>query len=254
MLILKIGGSVITDKTSEYPKPRKKIMKRLASEISVYRNKMVIIHGAGSYGHPIVKRTGIHKGLNGKTVAFAETQRLQNELNVLFTKYLIESGIPAVPYQPSAAAIMNNGQLKKLFVGPLKEMIRLGLVPVLYGVPAVDEKKGCSILSGDEILPYLAKRLKCEKTIHCTDVDGIYTADPKLHPDAKRIEEVNRKNLGEVLETVSGAVTHDVTGGMARKLKEIISSGVEAVFLSGLKPGNLRKALLGQRVGTVVRP
>ena len=108
LIILKIGGSVITDKFSQIPKINPENLKRISKEISSVYNKekmsLIIVHGAGSYGHVIVSKTSIDKGIKteNQIKAFAETQRLQNELNCIVTKYLIEEDVPAIPckHQP----------------------------------------------------------------------------------------------------------------------------------------------------------
>ncbi|HVP26194.1 MAG TPA: hypothetical protein VMT26_00810, partial [Candidatus Bathyarchaeia archaeon] len=61
--ILKIGGSVITDKGEEL-KARTNVIDRLASEIQrANTNNLVIVHGGGSFGHPIAQRYAIKDGL-----------------------------------------------------------------------------------------------------------------------------------------------------------------------------------------------
>lgn len=111
LIILKIGGSVITDKFSKKPKVNLKNLKRISKEIALAydpkRFSLILIHGAGSYGHLKVKKTGIDKGIKNREQlrSFAQTQRLQNELNTIFTKYLINENLPAIPFQASANAL-----------------------------------------------------------------------------------------------------------------------------------------------------
>jgi len=70
LIILKIGGSVITDKFSKIPKVNLKNLKRISTEIShVYnkkKNPLVIVHGVGPFGHVIVHKTGIDRGIKNK--------------------------------------------------------------------------------------------------------------------------------------------------------------------------------------------
>ena len=82
-IILKIGGSIITHKEKGLPKVNLLNVRKITNQLAGLNKKFILIHGAGSFGHPIVKRTGIHKGIRKKKdlVSFAETQRLQNKLN-----------------------------------------------------------------------------------------------------------------------------------------------------------------------------
>jgi isopentenyl phosphate kinase len=258
LLILKIGGSVITDKASNIPKTNKAILQRISKEIaSVYlKDKMplIIIHGAGSYGHVIVKRTGINKGISSESqlTDFAETQRLQNKLNCIVTKFLIDEGIPAIPCQASSFAVMNKGKLSKMDLSAIESLVKIGMVPVLYGVPAFDETQKCSILSGDEIAPYLAVKLGAKKIIHATNVDGVFTADPNKDANARFIPEINSKNIGQVKGWLTGSTATDVTGGMFKKVSELLDIGVQSQIVNALIPFNVVKALNGEKIGTVI--
>lgn len=262
LIILKIGGSVITDRQNETPKLNRGNLERIAKEIAEGYNlekmSLIILHGAGSYGHQIVKRTGIDKGISTKRqlVDFAETQRLQNELNCIVTEALIKSGLPAIPCQASASAVMDGKKLVTMDTDAIKGFLEIGLIPVLYGVPAYDKQQKCSILSGDEIAPYLAKQLKAKKIIHGTDVDGIFTADPKKDGNAKLIPLVTKENFDEVKKSLSDSTAVDVTGGMMKKVSELFAiaeAGIESQIVNALTGGNVKRALNGEVFGTVVK-
>ena len=259
LIILKIGGSIITDKSSKKPKVNKKNLERISKEISESYSpekfKLVLIHGAGSYGHQIVNRTGIDKGIKDEKqlLDFAETQRLQNKLNTIVTKKLIKEGVPAFPCQASVSAIMESGKLIEMDIEAIKHLIDIGLVPVLFGVPAYDKDQKCSILSGDQIAPYLAKKMKADRIIHATNVDGIFTADPKKDENAELIPEVSSKNIEEVKKYLSSSSDIDVTGGMFGKVKELMNIGIKSQIISALVPENISKALRGESIGTIIR-
>lgn len=260
LIILKIGGSVITDKFSKTPKVNQENLKRISKEIaSAYtKNKMplIFVHGAGSYGHAIVSETGIDRGIKTESQLrdFAETQRLQNELNCIVTKQLIEDGIPTIPCQASALAVMRAGRLIHMDTSAIEGLVNIGMVPVLYGVPAYDEVQECSILSGDQIAPYLAVKLKAKKIIHGTNVDGVFTSDPNKNPDAKLIPEINSKNINQVKKWLTGSTATDVTGGMFGKVSELLNIGVESQLVNALIEGNITRALLEEKgLGTIIK-
>lgn len=258
LIIIKTGGSIITDKKSERPKVNYENLEKIAKEIADCYKKgdfgLVLVHGAGSYGHPIVKQTGIHKGIRNEDnlVDFAETQRLQNELNSEVVKIFIKHGLPAMPHQASSHAIMYDKKLIVMNVNAIKGLLEIGIVPVLYGVPAYDEKQKCSILSGDQIAPYLAKELDAKKIIHVTDVNGIFTSDPNMDSSAEHIPEITRANLDYVKEKLSGSRNVDVTGGMFNKVSALLEAGVPS-YIIGYGEKNITKTLNGERVGTVIK-
>jgi isopentenyl phosphate kinase len=262
LVIIKLGGSVITDKKSDVPKVNYNILNRLAEEIAEAYQKMnsslIIIHGAGSYGHQIVKKTGINKGIEREEqlIAFAETQRLQNELNSIVTKVFIEQNLPAIPIQASSSTIMENCKLLEMNTSVIKGLLEIKMIPVLYGVPAYDINKKCSILSGDEIAPYLASQLGAKKIIHGTNVEGIFTDDPNINKEAKLIPLITKENFEEVKKALSGSACIDVTGGMLNKVIKVLDvakKGIEVQFVNALVEGNIKKALLGEKIGTLVR-
>jgi isopentenyl phosphate kinase len=257
-VLLKLGGSVITDRAAEYPKLRTAALTRLAQEIAAARvERLIVVHGAGSFGHPIVARTGIDKGvrdLRGR-LAWAETQCWQNVLNVEIAATLGRAGLPAIPLQPSAVAVMEDGKLRRLDLTVLRGLLEAGMIPVLFGTPAWDRKRACSILSGDVLAPYLVHRLGFDFVVHATDVDGVYDADPHADPDAQPVPVVNRKTWLLVRRALRRSAAIDVTGGMLSKAGELVrwaKRGVRGRIVDANAPGRVRDALRGRSVGTLV--
>jgi isopentenyl phosphate kinase len=154
-------------------------------------------------------------------------------------------------------AVMEKGRLVKLESEAIVGMLDVGLVPVLYGVPAYDKNQKCSILSADQIAPFLALKLGAKKIIHGTNVDGVFTGDPNKNPEAELIPEITSKNFDEVRKWLTGSTAIDVTGGMFGKVRECMDaakSGVESLLVNALRPDYVRKALSGEKViGTVIR-
>jgi isopentenyl phosphate kinase len=219
---------------------------------------MVVIHGAGSFGHQIAHRTGLHLGLREEQHLFAmgETQRLQYELDACIAKIFLEEGLPVMPCQASASAVMEAGTLVSMTLDALKLLVHQGMVPLLYGVPAVDRRQGCSILSGDQIAPCVALGLSMTTVIHGTDVDGVFDEDPRVSPQAQLIPTIDQDNWETVQGQLSGSANVDVTGGMAGKVASLVTSaqqGLETRIVDATQPGRLAAALAGEAVGTLVK-
>jgi isopentenyl phosphate kinase len=147
---------------------------------------------------------------------------------------------------------MKSGKLAYMDTSTIEGLVNIGMVPVLYGVPAYDETQKCSILSGDEIAPYLAVKLNAKKIIHGTNVDGVFTSDPNKNRDARLIPEINSKNISKVKEWLTGSTATDVTGGMFKKVSELLEIGIESQIVNALTHGNIAKALSGERFGTII--
>jgi len=259
--VVKLGGSVITDKRGDRPHIRHKVLARLSSDLASAPLGTVlgVVHGAGSYGHGPVLRSGIHRGITDPTqrLAWGEIQVLQNELNAAVCRALMAEGLAAMPCQASAAAVMAGGQLVHLDAVAWKELAAQQMIPVVYGVPAADRSQGCSILSGDVLAPELAHGLGANLLVLGTDVDGVYTADPRQDPEATHIARITPETWPEVAASLGGADAADVTGGMRGKVTALLGyarKGLSARIVDITRPGRLAEALTGAEVGTLIAP
>jgi len=98
-----------------------------------------------------------------------------------------------------------------------------------------------------------AEAIGAEKLIIATDVEGVYTDDPKKKPDAKLLREVTLSRLEEILRGSSHAAgEYKLIDQLA--LKVLRRSGITALVIDGRRPENLEKALSGERVGTLIIP
>ncbi len=271
LILIKLGGSLITDKSKPFT-PRMDVIKRLASEIHEAREKgakLIVAHGGGSFPHRPAKEYRVNEGIiNDQSYrGISLVQDAASRLNRIIVGALIEAGENAVSVQPSAGLVAEDGRIKGWCLEPLKEMLKYNLLPVPYGDVAFDTKRGCSIISTEEIinyltshekiLDYLSTQYRCKKIILAGVTDGVFTADPQKDPSAKPIPEINSSNYEDIRKYLGGSADVDVTGGMVDKVAkvfELARLGVEANIIGGLKEGNLRRAIMGEKgIGTTVR-
>ena len=183
MFIVKLGGSVITDKTKKYFfKPE--TMDRLALEIKKADSEIIIVHGAGSFGHILAEEYQLNDGFNNdrQIQGFSLTHAKVQELNNLVLKSLHLQNIPAVSIPPHAILKLNERKLSEISLNIFKEYLEKGFTPVTFGDVALDKKLGFSICSGDLLVQALVEYYKPEKVIFVIDEDGIYTANrPRTH-------------------------------------------------------------------------
>jgi isopentenyl phosphate kinase len=266
LVLLKLGGSVITDKTKPFT-VRMEVIERLAAEIKralVERGQdlqLIIGHGAGSFGHEAAAKYQTHKGAIGSDswLGFAEVATAMTELNYLILKALRAAGVPALHFQPSASTRTRGEQLMYFETFPIKEVIKHGLVPVIHGDVSVDATQGMSIVSTEMLFDNLARELSPSRIILAGHVDGVYEADPLINPQAKLIEEIDRTNWEEVEAVLGGSHGTDVTGGMFSKVRSmyrltLAMPPMQAMIMSAEKPGHLETVLKGQMVnfGTLI--
>jgi isopentenyl phosphate kinase len=258
LTILKIGGSVITDKNGELA-ARTPEMNRLAEEIEKAGVKrLAIIHGGGSFGHPSAQRYSIKDGLkeDSQKIGFSETHHVMTVLNGLFMDSLIWHGLPAVSVTPSSCIITENGRISHFEDAVVRALLKMGFIPVLYGDAVMDMKLGFTILSGDQLVSSLAMRFNAERIVFGVDVDGLYDADPKVEKTARLFTHLNTEELKALQAKMCRPTTCDVTGGMFGKVVELLPAverGIPVTIVNATKPGYVCKVLEGKAVeGTVI--
>lgn len=228
--VLKLGGSVLTDKKKEGELSQNfsKVIQKISKN-----PEGVIIHGAGSYGHPPAQR---HNLASGSREGILETHRAIKELNRKVVDELRDAGVEAVPVHPMG--ISKRDQETQINFQPVLKMVEEGFTPVLHGDGIITSQKGFTVLSGDEILAKLEKEVKTGKAGFCTSVKGV------LDEGGEPVDEITS------MEDFSdqGVDGTDVSGGMKNKIQEILDHEIDArifgedkleEFLDGKKPGTL---------------
>ncbi|AXV38879.1 isopentenyl phosphate kinase [Methanobacterium sp. BAmetb5] len=263
MIILKLGGSVITRKDATKPTLDPVNLDRIAGEIAQAKvEKLIIIHGAGSFGHLHARKYSIGSPittpdqLREKRMGFTLTQNSVKNLNHFVCHYLLNHQIPAVAVPPSSFITSRGKRIESANLEMVEKYLEMGMVPVLYGDVVLDAEEDLkmAVISGDQLVSYLSAKLKPERIILGSDVDGIFDRDPKKHPQAQLLEMVQSL---EDLQFLEGAQTVDVTGGMAGKLAELLElaeKGIESELINVGCEGLLENALKGEKVrGTIIR-
>ncbi len=271
LVLLKLGGSVITDKKSPFT-AREEVIRRLGREIRQALDdrpdlQLILGHGSGSFGHVVAQKYRTREGAvrENSWRGYAETAAAAARLNRLVTDLLLEEGVPVVSFQPSASARCRKGELTYFDTYPMKRVLQAGLIPLVYGDVAVDEVQGFTIISTEQIFDHVARELPRPGTMHPARiilagvVDGVYDADPLTHPDASRYEEITPDNWPEVEAALGGSHGTDVTGGMFSKVRDmyhlvLAQPPLQIRIISGEIPGHVASALSGSDtdIGTLI--
>jgi isopentenyl phosphate kinase len=253
-VILKIGGSAITDKTQELA-AKTEIINRLAEEIKrADLDNLIIVHGGGSFGHPTAAKYGIKDGYKEdptQKLGFAETHHVMTVLNGLVMDALIWHEIPAISIAPSSCFIAENGKIKFFDDSVLQAMVKMTFTPVMYGDAVLDEKLGFTVISGDQLVAYLAIKYRAQKIVIGADTDGLFDADPKTNSDAKPYKHLTLAELKQIQPKLGKAAGTDVTGGMAGKMAELIPAieqGAHVTVTGATKGLSIYRALTDQSV------
>jgi isopentenyl phosphate kinase len=250
MFIIKFGGSVITDKSKKCCF-KQEIVNRLASELKHANKEIILIHGAGSFGHILAKKYKLNDGYRQKKQieGFALTQAMVQRLNNLVLASLHNYNLPAVSLPPHVFFSLSNHKQSRVDYSIFQRYLDLGFMPVSFGDVALDRKLGFSICSGDLLVQLLAAEFKPEKVIFVFDEDGLYSANPKDDKNATFIEHTTMKELDKFTTQLNAHA--DVTKGMSGKLytiKQIASVGIDTILLNGNVHNRLYDTLKGKKV------
>ena len=133
----------------------------------------------------------------------------------------------------------------------LERLIQLGAVPVINENDPISTEE-YSLGDNDRLGALIAKYTHADLLVLLSDIDGLYTADPHTHPDAKLIPLVE-DIPPEVMALADGAGSALGTGGMSTKLRAarmVTSSGADMVIANGAHPELLYDIAEGRAAGT----
>lgn len=249
MILIKLGGSVITNK-SQYRTFNKERVAKLCHEIKESGEDVIIVHGAGSFGHILAKENHLNDGFcdDSQIPALAQVCFDVRELNSMVVKELIAAGIPAISIPTGSCFIMNDRKLIIDNEDILRGFVDKGIMPVMFGDVVLDKKLGFAICSGDQIMELLAKIFKPKRAIFVSDIDGLYSRDPKNNPEALLYKAVDKNIMDKVKSEMSVA---DVTGGVYSKMQTMLrmcSNGRDCILVNGTVEGRLFSLLKGEEV------
>ncbi|MEM3874070.1 MAG: UMP kinase [Candidatus Bathyarchaeia archaeon] len=221
-IVIRLGGSVVatpvnTQLISEYAK----ILKRLKAE----GHMLAVVVGGGALAREFIKIA--------KELGLAEKDQDDLAISVsrlyaqLFTKMLGGLACEKIPTSVEEAV----------------QCLENGKIAVLGGL-----KPG---MTTDTVAALVAESIKADMLIKATDQEGVYTKDPRRHPDAVKLNRVGFEELPKVLaEDKHKAGIHQILDPEAIKILKV--RRIRVRVLNGFKPENLLLAVEGKPVGTLI--
>ncbi len=267
VILLKLGGSVITDKSIplSFQKEAVAALSSTVSEIIDQGEPVMVVHGGGSFGHHYSVLYDMHSMPRQYSLeGLAAVKNSMVRLNSLILDTMLENGMRPYACPPSvfmydtklsheSSLLCSDTTISR--VHEMKRIAQAGMCPVTFGDAMLYDTRDTPysyILSGDDIMILLSHILRPRLAIFATNVDGLYRGGEVM----ERVDNTMARSLvaeGVVREPDSGKGS-DVTGGMRRKVvsaDKIAQCGVAAVILNGNKPRCIRDALHGNITGTL---
>jgi len=234
MILIKLGGSIITNKEKPLS-PRKKSIDKIVCALKKIDESIIVVHGGGSYGHYWSVKYNMHtKPANYNTHGVSVVKNSMVELNKIILDSFLKNKLNPYCLPPTDFIFGNKPIIKK--VKEIEKIAKTNLIPITFGDALWFGKKKSYILSGDKIMSVLANILKPRLCVFVLNVDGLYS-DPKTK---KLIHELK----GEKPLIIKSS--KDVTGGMKRKVDEatkISKNGINVFFVNGNKPERIVEAV-----------
>ncbi len=262
LIILKLGGSIITAKESGRPVLETRRIKHLAKEVAKWyfvaraqrSTRLILLYGGGSFGHPLAHRYKLqNKVLSERNMVGAgRTILAMRELGNRLADIFLDAGIPVVPLQTSSFVREKQGHVLFEDYSIIETILARGGVPLLGGDVVIADDRQTAIASGDELATALAGHFHARKLLFVTNVNGVYKEFPPRRGE-RPLPIIRRKELRRLLAPRAAESAHDVTGAMMGKLHALLPlRHCEVKIFSALAPGSLAGALSGGSRGTSI--
>ena len=247
-IVIKIGTSTLAHPTGHLNIRRVEQLCEIMSDIKNAGHELILV-SSGAIGMGVGK-LGLRekpKDIPSKQAAAAVGQC---ELMYVYDKLFSE-------YHHTVAQLLITGDdtasntRRFNFTNTLNRLLELGALPIINenDTVATDE---IVIGDNDTLAAIVARSVHAEMLILLSDIDGLYTADPHTHPEAKLLHHV--AGINDRIREIAGiSSSAQGTGGMVTKLHaaEIcLGCGCKMVIANGNNPGNLYDILEGKAVGT----
>jgi len=260
LVLLKLGGSLITDKDKPYT-PRLDKLTELASEIKTALDlnpglSLILGHGSGSFGHVAAKKYGTRDGVQTREqwLGFTEVRLQAAELNRHVVTALFNAGIPAMPFPPSASMVSDKRKVVHHNVETIRKALEAHLLPVVQGDVTFDETLGGTILSTEDVFTFLVEQFPTARILLAGIEAGVWEDFPAR---TRLVKQIQLSDYEAMRGGIQGSASTDVTGGMKAKVEEMLSliqknKGLTAQIFAAEEEGYLTRALQGENVGTLL--
>lgn len=258
LLFIKLGGSLITDK-SVPQQARIDVITRIAAEIKDVLDmhpdlSLLVGHGSGSFGHVTASKFGTRDGVNSPSgwKGFTRVWRDAGLLNRFVIDAFLDAGLLAISFPPSASIASQGRTISAWNLSPIRSALNAGLVPVVFGDVVFDTRLGGTIYSTEDLFDYLAVELRPSRILLAGLEPGVWGDYPAC---TRIIEKITPRNISHLMSSLGGSSATDVTGGMYTKVIQSLSiveriPGTEVVIFSGEQAGNIAQNLVGGSMGT----
>jgi glutamate 5-kinase len=251
-LVVKIGSGLI--RTPE-GRLNEDVVRQYAKQLAALRQQglevILVSSGAIALGMPILQQQRIPRtiALQQAAAAIGQSHLIWNyeRLFGMFDQQVAQILL-------THADLRNRGRYLNAR-NTLQTLIAYGVIPIINenDTVSVDEIR---FGDNDSLSAMVCNLIDADTLIILTDIDGLYSADPRLHPEAALIPVV--ETLDRRIENLAGRTTHATgRGGMYSKIqaaKIAGASGIHTYIANGLRPDIILQILSGEALCTHIYP
>lgn len=260
LLFLKLGGSLITEKSRPFT-ARPQVIARLAEEIKLacQQNphlRLIIGHGSGSFGHTVAQKYATRQGVRNAQEwwGFVEVWRSAASLHHLVMQAFHHAGLLTISFPPSACVIAQEGRIITWDVQPIEAALSNTLIPVVYGDVVFDRAWGGTVLSTEDLFYYLADQLRPQRILFAGREAGVWADYPA---NTRLLPEITPEDVSLWKNGIGASAAVDVTGGMLSKVEMCVqlvqqNPTMSVRIFSAEESGALLQALSGTSLGTCI--
>jgi len=250
-IVLKFGTSLLTGGSDHLDTD---MLSRLVEQVATIHGQgaevVIVTSGAVAAGRHRLKANHELKGVPLRQVLAAVGQaRLMQIYEEFFEKHSITVA-QALLTRADIADRSGYLNARNTFMG-LLELSIVGIVNE-NDVVAVDELEESRFGDNDNLSAMVANLVDADLLVLLTDIAGLYTADPHIHPEARLIPEV--RSIDSTIEEMAGDTAGKLgTGGMSTKIEAArlaTASGVNVIIADGREQNIIQRLVHGEAVGT----
>ena len=153
--------------------------------------------------------------------------------------------------------VLNNRTGYNNMRAAVSTLLQLGVVPVFNENDVVSTSEINNVFGdNDRMSAYVASKIDADLLVLLTDIDGVYTGNPKSESSAVRLTEID-EITDEIFGYAKGAGSTFSTGGMRTKLlaaQIAQKGGCGTLIISGYEKDSLVRAISGEEIGTYILP
>lgn len=254
-IVIKVGTSTLTYDNGKINLRRVDTLCKVLSDLRNAGHDIVLV-SSGAIG------VGVGKlGLKQRPSSTREKQALaavgQCELMFMYDKFFSE-------YNNTVAQVLltkysvDTDHKKENVINTFETLLKMGIIPIVNenDTVAIDELEGNNFGDNDMLSAIVSNLVKADLLVILTDIDGLYTDNPRTNKDAVHIDVVD-EITDEIMHMAHGSGSNRGTGGMATKLtaaKYTTENGIDCIVLNGENPQILYDAIDNtKQVGTLFK-